>query len=77
MITGHYIVTCAIRVVWGALVSFVGDAYTEGRSLATCRRKGSRVQDPGERLYPGDNGAGASSNSGGDNTDGGESVGSL
>jgi hypothetical protein len=59
-------------VVWGAPVSFIGDAYTEGHSPAMRHRKGSRVQDPGERLYPGDNGAGVSSNGGGDDVDGGE-----
>jgi hypothetical protein len=44
----------AVRVVWGAPVLFIGDAYTEGRSPATHRRKGSRVQDPGEWSYLGD-----------------------
>jgi hypothetical protein len=67
-------VTCAIHVVWGVPVSFVRDAYKEGRSPAMCRRKGSRVQDPGERSYLGDNDAGASSSGGGDDVDGGESV---
>jgi hypothetical protein len=59
MITGHRAVTWAICVVWGAPFSFVGDTYTEGH------RKESRVQDPGEQSYPGDNGVGASSSSGG------------
>jgi hypothetical protein len=68
-------VTCTIHVVWGVSVSFIGDAYTVGRSPATHRKKGSRVQDSGERLYLGDNGAGASSNGGADNVDGGESIG--
>jgi hypothetical protein len=68
-------VISAICVVRGALVSFVGNVYTEGRSSATRHKKELRVQDPGEQSYPGDNGAGASSSGGGDNADGGESVG--
>jgi hypothetical protein len=39
------------------------------------RRKVSRVLDRGERSYPGDDGAGARSNSRGDNVNGGENIG--
>jgi hypothetical protein len=73
MITGRWVGTCAIHVVWGALVPFVGEAYMEGRSLVTHCRKGA--PDRGEWSYPGDNGAGARSNGGGDNADGGENIG--
>jgi hypothetical protein len=68
-------VTCAIHVVWGVPVLFVRDAYMEGRSPATHCKKELRVQDPGERSYPADNGAGASSSGRGDNADGRERVG--
>jgi hypothetical protein len=73
MTTRRCVGTCAIHVVWGAPVSFVGGAYTEGRLLATHCRKG--VPDRGERLYPGDDGAGARSNGRGDDVDGGENIG--
>jgi hypothetical protein len=75
MITGRRVVMCAICVVWGAPVSFIRDVYTEGHSPATHRRKESRAQDPGEQLYPGDDGVGASLSGRGDDADGGESVG--
>jgi hypothetical protein len=64
---------CAIRVVWGAPVSLIQGAYTEGHSSAARRRKG--VPDRGEQSYPGDKGAGARSNGGGDDADGGENIG--
>jgi hypothetical protein len=64
-------VTCS---VWyeGALASFVGDAYAEGRLPAA---KAPRSQIVGYRSYLGDDGAGASSNGGGDDADGGENIG--
>jgi hypothetical protein len=49
----------------------VGNVYAEGRIIG--RRRESRIMGFGS--YPGDNSAGASSNGGGDNVDGGESVG--
>jgi hypothetical protein len=64
-------VTNTICVVWGAPVSFVGGVYAEGRIVG--RRRESRVVGYG--LYPGDDSAGASSNGGGDDADGGENVG--
>jgi hypothetical protein len=57
-VAGRRAVMNTICVVWGAPVSFVGDAYVEGRVVG--RRRESRIMGYG--MYPGDNGAGASSN---------------
>jgi hypothetical protein len=46
-----------------------------GFSEMSRHRKASRVPDGGERSYPGDDGAGARSNSGGDDANGGENIG--
>jgi hypothetical protein len=60
-----------MQSMWYEECRFVGDVYAEGRVVG--RRQESWIVGYG--LYLGDNSAGASSNGGGDNVDGGESVG--
>lgn len=70
-VAGHQVVMNTIRVVWGAPISLVEDTYAEGHIVG--RRQESQIVGYG--LYPGDDSAGASCNGGGDNADGGESIG--